>query len=210
MDSPAKSARAESGRLYSALLHAYPASFRQHYSVIMQQTLDDMLQAEPSRTGRLAIWVRTLLDLPLSASKEQLTNGKGILMNRTTKYIITAALGAILIVGLSSFWFGSLHARQTMGVERVTAAQLADAMQQDHFYSDYGNAAVLFSGTASAVNHHSGTTLVTITTGRPYGLTCQFASNAIVKPGQIISIVAPAGSAERQAHGVLLHDCLTN
>jgi hypothetical protein len=186
MGSHTKSARADSGRLYGTLLRAYPLSFRQHYGTSMQQTFNDMLHAEPSRAARLVIWARALLDLPLSASKEHITNGKDIIMNRTTKYIIAAALGAILIVGAGSFLFGSLHAKQTKGVERVTISQLNTVTRSDN------------------------ATLVTFATGRPYSLTCQFASTLAVRSGQTIAVAAPAGSAERQPHGVLLHNCLQN
>jgi hypothetical protein len=196
--------------IYGTLLHVYPQSFRKHYGTTMVQTFDDMLENERSSIGRLRIWTITLIDMPFSAAKEHITNGGGISMNRNFKLLLGAALVAILIVGAGSWWFGNLHARRNVGIERVTPAQLADAMQQDGFYSTYGDAAVLFSGKVSSVTERNNAALVTFTTGRPYGLTCQFASNVSVKSGQTLSIAAPAGSAERQTKGVLLHNCLIN
>ncbi|MFI5271215.1 MAG: hypothetical protein ACHQT9_04180 [Candidatus Saccharimonadales bacterium] len=176
----------------------------------MQQTFADMLEAEKTRFGRLLIWSRTLTDLPLSAAKEHITNGKEILMNRNTKLIIAGALIAIVIVGLASFWKGILQARNNIGIERVTTSQLADAMQRDDFYSTYGNDAVLFSGKVASVKTQNNASLVTFDTGRPYNVVCQFPKAVSFTNGRIISVAAPTGSAERLAHGVLLHNCLQN
>lgn len=175
----------------------------------MEQTFDDLLEGEPTSRGRLMIWARALLDLPSSAAKEHVTNGKGIIMNRATKLILLGSIIAVIVIGLGSFWAGSLHAKGAMGVERVSVVQLADAMQQDHFYSDYGDSAVLFTAKVSKVDAKDDTSLVTFATGRPYDVVCQF-TNISVHTGQAVSVVAPAGSADRQPHGVLLHNCLQN
>lgn len=197
-------------RVYAALLRLYPQPFQKQYSGTMQQTFADLLEAEPRASGRLAVWMRTLADVPVSAAREHITNGKDYTMNRTTKYIITGACAAVIAVGAASFWEGSLHARNDIGVEKVTVAELADAMQQDHFYNTYGDAAVLFTGKVTTVQTQQNASLVTFATGRPYALICQFPKAVALQPGQTISVAAPAGSAERQHQGVLLHDCLEN
>ncbi|GEM_PF-2097844 len=197
-------------QLYSSLIRLYPQAFQKQYSTTMQQTFADMLAAEETELGRLSVWARALVDLPLSAVKEHVTNGEDFHMNRNTKFVLTGSLIAIIIVGLASFWEGSLHAKTSMGIERVTAAQLADAMQQDDFYSTYGNAAVLFSAKVASVKTNGNASLVTFNTGRTYAVVCQFPKAVTYTSGQTISIAAPAGSAERQTHGVLLHNCLQN
>jgi len=196
--------------VYGALIHMYPPSFRKHYGVTMVQTFDDMLEAEVNRTGRWLIWIRALLDLPLSAAKEHITNGENIFMNRVTKLILIGALAAILIVGLGAFWFGTLRARQNVGIVRVGVAEVANAMQQDRFYADYGDTVLLFSGKVSTVKQGDKATLVTFVTDRPYSVICQFPTNQTVKVGQTLSVAAPGGNADRQPHGVLLHNCLEN
>ncbi|HVX58301.1 MAG TPA: hypothetical protein VG964_01020 [Candidatus Saccharimonadales bacterium] len=196
--------------VYAALLRAYPRSFREHYGGTMVQTFDDMLDGEPSWFGRSLIWVRTLINLPFSATREHLVSKEELNMNRNMKLFITTTVIAILIVGMGSFWFGNLHARQATGVEKVSAAQLADAMQKDDFYSQYGDSAVVFNAKVASITHGKNAALVTFTTNRPYSVTCQFPQNIAAKNGQNMSIVAPAGSAERQKHGVLLHDCVEN
>lgn len=196
--------------IYGTLLHVYPQSFRKHYGTTMMQTFDDMLEDEHTSIGRLRIWTITLLDMPFSAAKEHITNGGGITMNRNFKLLLGAALAAILIVGAGSWWFGYLHARENVGIERVGVAQLADAMQQDDFYSTYGDAAVLFTGKVASVKMKDNASLVSFSTGRPYNVVCQFPRAVAYKIGQTISVAAPAGSAAREAHGVLLHDCVDN
>ena len=176
----------------------------------MQQTFTDMLEAEDTRFGRLTVWVRALLDLPLSATKEHLTNGEDFNMNRNTKLVFAGALIVVIVVGIASFWEGNLHARSNIGIEHVSIAQLADAMQQDTFYSSYGNAAVLFSSKVASVKTKDSASLVIFNTSRPYNVVCQFPKAVTFTSGQTISVAAPTGSAERQAHGVLLHNCLEN
>jgi hypothetical protein len=200
----------KSTEIYGALLHMYPQSFRGHYGPTMKQTFDDMLEGERTKAGQLRLWARTLLDLPLSAGKEHLTNGKDSTMNRNFKLLLIAAVAGVLIVGAGSFWFGKLHAWRSVGIERVGVAQLADAMQQDNFYSSYGSSVVLFNAKVTVVKHGQTATLVTFETNRPYSVTCQFPNNVPVSSGKTISVAAPAGSAERQKSGVLLHNCLIN
>lgn len=202
--------KSRSSNAYGSLLRLYPLSFRQHYAVTMQQTFDDMLNGETNKLGRMRVWATTMVDLPLSAGKEHITNGKELSMNRNTKIIIGIVALILLLANAGSFWFGNLHARNSIGVEKVTVSQLADAMQQDDFYSTYGNTAVLFSGKVESVTTQGNAALATFNTGRPYSLTCQFASAISLKQGDVVSIAAPAGSAERQPHGVFLHNCLRN
>lgn len=200
----------KSSGIYAALLHAYPRSFREHYAGTMVQTFDDMLEAEPSWLGRFRIWTRTLVNLPFSAGKQHLTTKEELNMNRNMKLVILSSAVAVLIVGIGSFWFGNLHARQTAGVEKVKVAQLADAMQKDNFYGKYGSATVIFSARVASTTYKNNVTLVNFTTNRPYDVTCQFPHDITAKIGQSLSVVAPAGSADRLKHGVLLHGCVEN
>lgn len=198
------------GAVYGALVHIYPQSFRKYYETTMVQTFDDMLEGEQTKFGRGRIWVRALIDLPSSAMKEHVTNGRGITMNRNIKLLLGAALTAIIIVGAGSYWAGTLRARQSIGIEHVTTAQLGDAMQQDDFFNSYGSAALLFTGKVASFKNGSNVTLVAFATNRPYNVVCQFPLRMSVKIGQTISVAAPGGSAERQKAGVLLPNCTQN
>jgi len=203
-------ARPKPSGVYSTLVRIYPQSFRDHYGTTMVQTFDDMLDSESTKLGRLKIWTRTLTDLPFSAGKEYVTNGRETNMNKTIKLLLGGAFLVILILGAGSYWAGNLHARQNIGIEHVTASQLGDAMQQDNFFSSYGSAALLFKGTVSNVKNGNNVSLVTFATNHPFNVICQFPSNLSVKTGQTISVIAPGGTAERQKSGVLLHNCSLN
>jgi hypothetical protein len=176
----------------------------------MVQTFDDLLSAEPSKLGKLAIWGRALWDVPSSALKEHVTNGRGMTMNRNTKLLIAGIALVLLLANGASFWFGYLHARQTVNIERVSPAQLALAMQHDDFYSSYGDTALLFTGKVSALQHENGIMAATFQTGQAYAIVCQFPAAQHPNIGDTISVAAPGGSAERLPHGVLLRSCVEN
>lgn len=198
------------GSLYGTLLHAYPRSFREHYGPTMEQTMDDLLGDEPSRRGRAMIWARTLADLPVSAAKEYITDGKGFYMSRNMKLLFGGIVAALLFANLASFGYGNLHARSAAGVMRVTPVQMADAMQQDDFFSTYGDTALLFSGKVTSVQQKNDTQLATFYTGHTYTVTCQLQGQKPVMAGQEISVASTGGNADRLPHGVLLHNCLLN
>lgn len=196
--------------IYAKLVGLYPESYRRQYGGPMVQTFDDMLGAEPSKAKRALIWARAMIDLPSSALKEHLTNGKGIAMNRTTKIVISVVALALIFANGASFWFGNLHARQSVGIVKVSPTQLADAMQRDGFYRQYGDAAVLFTGKVVNIQQKNSVTVTTFATSSTYALECQFNGEGQIKVGDTLSVAAPGGSAERLPKAVLLHDCLKN
>lgn len=174
----------------------------------MIQTFDDMLEGEPHKLKKLVIWARALLELPISAAKEHLTDGKELTVSRKTKFILGAIIALLLLANIASWWYGNLHSRQTSGVEKVSVAQLANAMKGDSFYSSYGNAGLVFTGDVSGVRKSGNTALVTFTSDSSYAITCQFVHGRQIKVGDMLSVAAPGGSAERLKGGVLLHNCL--
>jgi len=195
--------------IYGVLLYIYPTAFRRHFEATMRQTFSDMLDDTPSRSGRALVWLKTIANLPFSAAGEYFLSGKELLMTRNVKLLAGCAATALFIVGIGSFWFGTLHARETTRITHVSVVQLGDAMQHDNFYSSYGNAALIFSGKVASVSHQNGTSVVFADTNA-YAVTCQFTANLPIKPHQALRVVAPGGRAVRQAHGVLLRDCMQN
>jgi hypothetical protein len=199
-----------SAQLYGKLLILFPARYRKRYEKPMVQTFEDMLASEQSSLGRAIIWLRVLVDLPISAAKECISNGKGIAMTRNIKLVFGGVVLLLLLANGASWWFGNEHSRRTAGVEKVSVAEMADAMQADHFYSSYGNTGLLFKGVVSNVQQKSNVALVTFATSRPYSVSCQFVQAGSIRKGDTLSVAAPGGSAERLPHGVLLHNCLKN
>lgn len=72
-------ARSRSERLYSVLLYLYPTAYRHAYGPLMAQLFRD-LQRDASRTdpalGIARLWIRTLLDLVRTVSREQLAHAR--------------------------------------------------------------------------------------------------------------------------------------
>ena len=85
-------------RLYGWLLLAYPPEFRRAFGDEMLQVFRDCYRAEASSGSLPNFWLRTLLDLVLTAAKERAdsTGRKGILMNRRSDAM--ALLGCIGII----------------------------------------------------------------------------------------------------------------
>lgn len=56
--------------LYRALLHCYPAPFRQEYGVEMQRAFHEQLRDTGGSTGEALLWIETLADMLANAPKE--------------------------------------------------------------------------------------------------------------------------------------------
>ena len=91
---------------YSRLLRLYPLPYRQEYGPEILQTLADMLDGAESSSQRTAIWLRATIDLPLSATKQQLILVGGIMAHETPDYLKrSATIGAILVSPFLTFLF---------------------------------------------------------------------------------------------------------
>lgn len=53
-------------KIYRNLLRLYPKNYRDQYAEQMTQTLEDMLENEPSRIARARLWLRSSYELPFS------------------------------------------------------------------------------------------------------------------------------------------------
>lgn len=91
---------------YSQLLQLYPETYRREYSQEMLQTLADMLDGAEAGTERTAIWLRTAIDLPLSATKQQLILAGGIMTHEMPDYLKRrAVIAATLLLPFLTFLF---------------------------------------------------------------------------------------------------------
>ena len=89
-----------STRFYSWLLFAYPAEFRLEFREQMLQVFRDSYRVE-ARNGSLpSFWLRTLLDLVLSAVKERADSSrtKGVFMNRRSDAVAMLVCVGIIVV----------------------------------------------------------------------------------------------------------------
>src|SRR5829696_1733847 len=95
-----------STRLYRCLLFAYPAQFRQQFGDQMLQTFGDCCRVEANKLG---FWVRTLVDLVLSAARERADSSgrEGVLMNNTRKDAMALlACAAIIVIAMLLLTYG--------------------------------------------------------------------------------------------------------
>lgn len=77
---------------YRQLLKLYPSSYRRDYETQMLQTLADMLD-DPERS-RTAVWIDTILDLPISVIRQQVSCTATAMMttpNYLKHYAVTGA-----------------------------------------------------------------------------------------------------------------------
>lgn len=83
---------------YSKLLKAYPKPYREQYGHQMLQTLADMLDDTLSQNRRLAVWVRTAADLPVSVARQQLNYAGGIMAHEMPNYVKRNALASTVLL----------------------------------------------------------------------------------------------------------------
>jgi hypothetical protein len=85
--------------MYERMLRLYPEAYRERYAAQMLQTLEDMIDDQPTRFARLAIRLRAIAELPCSIAQQRILVIGGIMHHQTPHYLKRDALiGAILIV----------------------------------------------------------------------------------------------------------------
>jgi hypothetical protein len=130
------------------------------------------------------------------------------------KEVYFAWLG-ILLLWLASLTSCSLMREQiptqtpaTNSPLRVTPDQIARAMQEDHFYSDYGQNQLLVQGTISSLDRQNNDLTITLSTTVATAVLCDLGNlGASLKPGEAITVTARADQALRQPSAVMLKNC---
>jgi hypothetical protein len=93
-----------STRLYGWLLFAYPSHFRQRFGGEMRQTFRDCIYFAANRETLIGFWLRTLVDLFVTAAQERADNSerKGNIMNNWRRDVMAllGCAGIILIAVL--------------------------------------------------------------------------------------------------------------
>ncbi len=85
--------------LYSRLIRLYPRAYRREYGEQMLQTLADMLDNAENGRDRVVIWLRAIIDLPLSITQQQVITAGGIMTHETPRYSKQGSLaGAVLLL----------------------------------------------------------------------------------------------------------------
>ena len=95
-------------RLYGWLLLAYPQEFRRAFGDQMLQVFRDCYRAE-ARSGSLpSFWLRTLLDLVITAAKERADSSgrEGAFMNRRSDAMALLGCVAIIVIAFLLLTYG--------------------------------------------------------------------------------------------------------
>ncbi len=123
---------------------------------------------------------------------------------------VVLALGLVVVaVGVGGFALGDIMSVKAMTVQRATPHQLAEAMKDDRFYSDYRKSAVLVGGTVASVGRRDGHLIVGFQTDSSYGASCDLgAATAAPRVGQTFTVLTLGQAAERLPAAVLLRDCV--
>lgn len=127
-----------------------------------------------------------------------------------TRALLCVALASLLLVGLCVvvFWSGGDHALKRLSIERVTPTQVAQAMKNDRFYSDYKLAVLIMRGTVVSVDANKAESTVRFNTNSTFEVTCTFARvQSTVLVGSAITVVSVGADAARQSHGIHLGQC---
>jgi len=104
-----------SSRVYKLLLIAYPSAFRREYGRQMQQVFRDCYRDEARRNKNLALagyWMRTLLDLAVTAVKERSENlRKDHTIMTTLRRDIVSIVGctAIIVAAFALLSYARAH-----------------------------------------------------------------------------------------------------
>lgn len=97
----------------------------------------------------------------------------------------------------------------TPKILHVTADEIALAMQEDHFYSDYNPYSLIIQGIVTEVRQENKDYVLEMATQIDTKVLCDFGSQEPkAKPGDSITVFSPhASQAQRQPNAVLLADC---
>lgn len=113
------------------------------------------------------------------------------------------------LAGCSLFREPSPTPRPTT-VAQVTADDVAQAMDNDAFYSTYGQTTLLIRGTVAALDPQPGHFTVTLATSVRTQVLCDLGGQAPpIKVGDVITVRSadPGNDVSRQDAAVLIHNC---
>jgi hypothetical protein len=99
---------------------------------------------------------------------------------------------------------------QPTSVVQVSADQVAQAMDDDHFYAAYGQTTLLIQGTVAAIDPQPEHFILTLATSGSTQVLCDLGSQvAAIKVGDSVTVRSadPEKDVARQDAGVLIRNC---
>ena len=123
--------------------------------------------------------------------------------------IVAGLLLIIVAAGMGGFLLGDVHAVKGISLKRATPHQLAEAMKQDRFFSDYRQSALLVTGAIASVSRGTDHLIVAFRTGSAYGASCDLGTlTAAPRVGETFTVLTVGQAAERLPAAVLLRGCV--
>ncbi len=129
----------------------------------------------------------------------------------TTRRLLGLAGLVVLLVAIAAaaLFLGDTFALSNLSVRRVSPDQLAQAMQNDAFYSDYRDATLVVTGKVVSERTTSDGTVIQLATTTTYQTYCQSSrSLSPLQDGETITAVTEGYSAVRLPSGVSLSNCI--
>jgi hypothetical protein len=123
---------------------------------------------------------------------------------------VAVAVVVLLLGAIGVTWLVSRQVSlQSLRMETVTAHDAAQAMQDDHFYADYADRILQITGIVASAQESAGSLVVALQTDGAYTLTCTDGQPIGAAPtaGAAVTLIAPGGTAQREASGVALPEC---
>lgn len=123
------------------------------------------------------------------------------------KYIIVVSL-LVIVAGGSSFltWRMTLN---KLTIKSVSPTQIANAMKDDNFFSNYNENTLLVKGTVSTINRQGNDWIIGLRTSSSYKSLCDLGNTPTrLQKGDNLTVLAEAATAERQTNAVLLKNCI--
>lgn len=120
-------------------------------------------------------------------------------------------LTSIVLVGVSAaaYWIGDLQSLRGVTLERVTPTQVAEAMKNDRFFSDYRMAVLIMHGTVESVYTNEKKSIVRFETNSSFSTSCSFDKTPrSLLPGTSITVISVGADATRLSHGAQLDQCI--
>ncbi len=133
---------------------------------------------------------------------------KNMTLNRGRVLIAIGLLIVLAGVGGVAAFLGDHYALSNLSVRQVTPDELAAAMQNDRFYSDYNEATLVVRGVVASLAGDGGGAVLQFQTQGAYQTHCQFDQYpSAIHPGDTITVVTEGATADRLSTGVLLKGC---
>jgi hypothetical protein len=135
---------------------------------------------------------------------------KWLLPIHKKRAVWTAVVVVVVIgTGAGAFFIGNGHALGALQIQRVTPDQMATAMQNDEFYSDYRESTLLVRGTVASIKANGSGATIAFKTSGTFTTSCQLSQYpTTVHAGDAVTAVTEGATAQRLTSGVSLSDCV--